>query len=134
MPRPTSFGLDVESNAAGDALYEAVVSGEPISYSHDSPFHQERVLALARRLADDGFDCALNSIRTRPRSSGSRTRKRSRRLPGGARTAWPRTPCAFGALMIFRAKSTNRSKVEVEGRGGRCCQVPSHCGAGAKRA
>lgn len=31
-----------------------------ISYSHDSPDHQARVLALANRLRDDGVDCVID--------------------------------------------------------------------------
>ena len=35
-----------------------------ISYSHDSPAHAERVLALANRLRRDGIDCRLDQYET----------------------------------------------------------------------
>ena len=31
-----------------------------ISYSHDSPEHQKRVLRLANRLRADGIDCTID--------------------------------------------------------------------------
>jgi len=37
-----------------------------ISYSHDSPEHADRVLALADRLREDGIDCALDQYETSP--------------------------------------------------------------------
>jgi tetratricopeptide (TPR) repeat protein len=37
-----------------------------ISYSHDSPEHADRVLALADRLRADGIDCALDQYETSP--------------------------------------------------------------------
>jgi hypothetical protein len=45
-----------------------------ISYSHDSPEHEDRVLALANRLRGDGIDCELDQY-----------------VPGGAPAeGWPR--------------------------------------------
>lgn len=45
-----------------------------ISYSHDSPEHEDRVLALANRLRADGIDCELDQY-----------------VPGGAPAeGWPR--------------------------------------------
>ncbi len=45
-----------------------------ISYSHDSPEHEERVLALANRLRGDGIDCEIDQY-----------------VPGGAPAeGWPR--------------------------------------------
>jgi hypothetical protein len=35
-----------------------------ISYSHDSPEHVDRVLALADRLVHDGIDCILDQYET----------------------------------------------------------------------
>src|SRR5690349_24023332 len=37
-----------------------------ISYSHDSPQHEERVLALADRLSDDGVDVVLDQYVSPP--------------------------------------------------------------------
>jgi len=37
-----------------------------ISYSHDSPEHEERVLALSNRLRDDGIDAILDQYQTFP--------------------------------------------------------------------
>jgi hypothetical protein len=37
-----------------------------ISYSHDSPEHIDRVLALADRLRADGLDCILDQYETAP--------------------------------------------------------------------
>jgi tetratricopeptide (TPR) repeat protein len=37
-----------------------------ISYSHDSPEHADRVLALADRLVHDGIDCILDQYETSP--------------------------------------------------------------------
>jgi len=37
-----------------------------ISYSHDSPEHADRVLALSDRLINDGVDCILDQDETRP--------------------------------------------------------------------
>ena len=31
-----------------------------VSYSHDDEGHKKRVLALANRLRDDGFDCLID--------------------------------------------------------------------------
>jgi hypothetical protein len=36
-----------------------------ISYSHDTPAHVERVLALANRLRRDGIDCRLDQMQPR---------------------------------------------------------------------
>jgi tetratricopeptide (TPR) repeat protein len=38
-----------------------------ISYSHDSPEHEQRVLNLANRLRSDGFDAAIDQYETSPR-------------------------------------------------------------------
>jgi tetratricopeptide (TPR) repeat protein len=38
-----------------------------ISYSHDSPEHEQRVLNLANRLRGDGFDAAIDQYETSPR-------------------------------------------------------------------
>jgi hypothetical protein len=40
-----------------------------ISYSHDSPEHVDRVLALADRLREDGIDCTLDQYETSPPAS-----------------------------------------------------------------
>ena len=37
-----------------------------ISYSHDSPEHADRVLALSDRLIADGIDCTLDQYETTP--------------------------------------------------------------------
>jgi hypothetical protein len=37
-----------------------------ISYSHDSPEHGDRVLALADRLRAEGIDCHLDQYETSP--------------------------------------------------------------------
>ena len=37
-----------------------------ISYSHDSPAHEARVLALADRLRDDGVDAILDQYESFP--------------------------------------------------------------------
>src|SRR5689334_8042518 len=37
-----------------------------ISYSHDSPEHEARVLALSNRLRDDGIDATLDQYETFP--------------------------------------------------------------------
>lgn len=44
-----------------------------ISYSHDSPEHEERVLALSERLRDDGIDAQVDQY-----------------VPGAPRQGWPR--------------------------------------------
>ena len=43
-----------------------------ISYSHDSPEHDERVLALADRLNNDGIDCMLDQYIDSPREGWPR--------------------------------------------------------------
>ena len=37
-----------------------------VSYSHDSPLHEERVLALSDRLRRDGIDVSLDQYQTVP--------------------------------------------------------------------
>jgi hypothetical protein len=37
-----------------------------ISYSHDSPEHKQRVLALSDRLRNDGIEAELDQYQTRP--------------------------------------------------------------------
>ena len=37
-----------------------------ISYSHDSPEHEKRVLELANRLREDGIDCTIDQYVVSP--------------------------------------------------------------------
>ena len=37
-----------------------------LSYSHDSPTHNDRVLALANRLRSDGIDCVIDQFQPSP--------------------------------------------------------------------
>jgi hypothetical protein len=43
-----------------------------ISYSHDSPIHADRVLALSNRLRSDGIDCILDQYEPAPSESWPR--------------------------------------------------------------
>jgi SEFIR domain len=42
-----------------------------ISYRHDSQTHEDRVLALADRLRDDGIDCNIDQYQQSPAESNS---------------------------------------------------------------
>ncbi|WP_309729655.1 SEFIR domain-containing protein [Chamaesiphon sp. OTE_75_metabat_556] len=42
-----------------------------ISYSHDSQTHEDRVLALADQLRDDGIDCNIDQYQQSPAESNS---------------------------------------------------------------
>ena len=48
-----------------------------LSYSHDSPEHQKRVLTLANRLRADGVDCVIDQYVVVPAAVGG-TRSESR--------------------------------------------------------
>ena len=41
-----------------------------ISYSHDSPEHEERVLELAHHLSADGIDCMIDQYIDSPLKAG----------------------------------------------------------------
>jgi hypothetical protein len=48
-----------------------------ISYSHDSPEHKQRVLALSDRLRNDGIEAELDQYQTRPPQGWSYGARRS---------------------------------------------------------
>ena len=52
-----------------------------ISYSHDDPAHEERVLKLADRLCADGIDRASTNTSSRFRRRGGRSGPRRRSAP-----------------------------------------------------
>jgi hypothetical protein len=51
-----------------------------ISYSHDSPEHADRVLALSDRLRGDGIDCIVDQYEESPPKAGPAGRNARSRL------------------------------------------------------
>jgi tetratricopeptide (TPR) repeat protein len=68
-----------------------------ISYSHDSPAHEERVLALANRLRADGIDASIDQYET---------------FPTGGWRAWMRDEIREARFVLSVCTETYRCRVE----------------------
>src|SRR5262249_28317808 len=85
-----------------------------INYSHDSPGHADRVLALAARLRAEGIDCHLDQYETSPpegwpRRSENQVDARLRSVTCTKATALPRAPrwAASESYSLFYCRQRN---------------------------